>query len=42
MKYKLQVGGGKLKLERVIDIFTKPGINDELMEMFRKKYFNKK
>jgi len=42
MKNELQLGGGKLTLERVIDIFTKPGINDELMIIFRKKYFNKK
>ena len=42
MKDKLQIGGGKLTLENVINIFTKPGINDELMELFRKQYLNKK
>ena len=36
--------GGKKRVNTkdVIKIFTKPGINDELMMSYRNKYFNKK
>ena len=43
IKKELQLGGSKkLSIEKIIDIFTKPGINDEMMINFRNKYFNKK
>lgn len=44
VRNKLMLGGGKgkLPLEKIIDIFTKPGINDDLMAEFRSIYFNKK
>ena len=43
IKNELQIGGSKkLSLQNVIDIFTKPGINDNMMIEYREKYFNKK
>ena len=40
---ELMIGGKKkLSTNDVIKIFTKPGINDNLMIDYRNKYFNKK
>ena len=35
-------GKKRVTTKEIIKIFTKPGINDELMMSYRNKYFNKK
>ena len=45
-KIKSELYGGKKNQKKkffdLLSIFTKPGLNDDMMIRFREKYFNKK